>query len=634
MIDSWAWKGSKMSGYDYIGAENSSRIRFKKILAVLLVVALLVAAAAGIFLWQREKAQIDTLEAYVLAVDEQDYVEAIKIYRSIRESALASDPSLEGSDPSTALLREIEADIETRLNELFTKLENDEEPDDSQLAYAEGMAEIAGVKLIDFINEQLISYLNGEMNVTQIRRRVNALLELSNVQPVMSKTAEQLDIMAKAVPLVIEAQTYLDQQQWYEAHAAWTAISIRDDLGNFAIEYAYRRIEHTEEKMLQPLLEDADRSLQGGRYVTAAEKLTRLQTVFPQNTEVQDRLDGCAPYIPEKTVMWTEYDSVEILAFRPLIIESELAFDDDEYAAAANDAMLTTSEFKAVLEQLYSSNYVLVDANSLYEADGSYREFIVPADKKPLIIVLDSLNYYVTRRESGNAWNLVLDDNGQVSTYYRTADGQMKTEREAEAVGILDAFVQAHPDFSYDGAKGVISLTGYECLFGYVVSEEQADTRNSALTAHGYEEEDWSDERINSERNQAEEIIKKLQETGWLFASSTWGNINIRDASYETLQADTQRWLEQIGSLTGDVDILNYPYGAFVSGSDEKLAYLREQGFRFMTGQGSTPYRIFGSGGLYADKLQISGYGLRQPEQSGVGRIIDASTIYDIEKRP
>ncbi len=634
MIDSSAWKESKMSGYDYIGAENSSRIRFKKILAVLMVVALLAAAAAGIFIWQREKAQIDTLEAYITAVEEQDYDEAIKIYRSIRERALASDPSLEGSDPSSALLREIETDIETRLNEIFTKLEDDKEPDNEQLAYAEGMAEIAGVRLIEFINEQLVSYLNGEMNVTQIRRRVNALLELSNVQPVMSETAEQLDIMAKAVPLVIEAQTYLDQQQWYDAHAAWTAISIKDDLGNFAIEYAYRRIEHTEEKMLQPLLEDADRSLRGGRYVTAAEKLTRLQTVFPQNTEVQDRLDGCAPYIPEKTVMWTEYDSVEILAFRPLIIESELAFDDDEYAAAANDAMLTTSEFKAVLEQLYSSNYVLVDANSLYEADGSYREFIVPADKKPLIIVLDSLNYYVTRRESGNAWNLVLDDNGQVSTYYRTVDGQMKTEREAEAVGILDAFVQAHPDFSYDGAKGVISLTGYECLFGYVVSEEQADTRNPALTAHGYEEEDWSDERINLERNQAEEIITRLQETGWLFASSTWGNVNIRDASYETLQADTQRWLEQIGSLTGDIDILNYPYGAFVSGSDEKLAYLREQGFRFMTGQGSTPYRIFGSGGLYADKLQISGYGLRQPEQSGIGRILDASAIYDVEKRP
>ena len=503
-----------------------------------------------------------------------------------------------------------------------------------QLAYAEGMAEIAGVKLIDFINEQLISYLNGEMNVTQIRRRVSSLLELSNVQPVMSETSQQLDIMAKAVPLVIEAQSYLDQELWYEAHAAWTAISARDDLGSFAIEYAYRQIEHTEERMLQPLLEDADRSIKGGRYVTAASKLYELQTVFPQNEEIQSRLVSCAPYIPKETVMWTEYDSVEIMALRPLIIEPELAFDGDEYAAAANDAMLTTSEFKAMLEQLYSNNYVLVDANSLYNADGSYREFIVPAGKKPLIIVLDSLNYYVTRRESGNAWNLVLDDNEQVSTYYRASNGEMKTEREAEAVGILDAFVEAHPDFSYDGAKGVISLTGYECLFGYVVSKEQADVRKSALNDHGYTAEEWTEERVSLERDQAQKVIDKLKDNGWLFASSTWGNINIRDASYEALQTDTKRWLEQIGSLTGDIDILNYPYGAFVSGSDEKLTYLREQGFRFMTGQGSTPYRIFGSGGLYADKLQISGYGLRQPEQSGIGRLLDASAIYDIDNRP
>lgn len=634
MTDSWAWKESEMSGYDYIGAENSSRIRFKRILAILMIVALLAAAAAGVYLWQREKAQIDTMEAYITAVEEKDFTEAIDIYRSIREQALSSDPSLEGTAPPTVLLREIEADIENRLQELFLKLENNEEPNRDQLAYAEGMAEIAGVKLIDFINEQLISYLNGEMNVTQIRRRVSSLLELSNVQPVMSETSQQLDIMAKAVPLVIEAQSYLDQELWYEAHAAWTAISARDDLGSFAIEYAYRRIEHTEERMLQPLLEDADRSIKGGRYVTAASKLYELQTVFPQNEEIQSRLVSCAPYIPKETVMWTEYDSVEIMALRPLIIEPELAFDGDEYAAAANDAMLTTSEFKAMLEQLYSNNYVLVDANSLYNADGSYREFIVPAGKKPLIIVLDSLNYYVTRRESGNAWNLVLDDNEQVSTYYRASNGEMKTEREAEAVGILDAFVEAHPDFSYDGAKGVISLTGYECLFGYVVSKEQADVRNSALNDHGYTAEEWTEERVSLERDQAQKVIDKLKDNGWLFASSTWGNINIRDASYEALQTDTKRWLEQIGSLTGDIDILNYPYGAFVSGSDEKLTYLREQGFRFMTGQGSTPYRIFGSGGLYADKLQISGYGLRQPEQSGIGRLLDASAIYDIDNRP
>lgn len=634
MTGSLVWKVSSMSGYDYIGADNSSRIRFKRILVLLMVLALLAAAAAGVYLWQRDKTQAETLEAYITAVENQDYDEAISLYRSIREKALANDPSLQGTDSSSVMLREIETDIDLRLQDLFTKLKNNEEPDSGQLAFAEGMAEIAGVKVINFINEQLVLYLNGEMNVTQIRRRVNSLLALANVDPVMSDIAKQLDIMAKAVPLVIEAQSYLDEEQWYSAHDAWTAIAASDDLGSFAVEHAYRRLEHTEEAMLQPLLDEADISIDGGRYVTATGKLEALFAVFPQNEEVKKRLDSCAPFIPEETVKWTEYDTVEILALRPLIIEPGLAFDGDDYAAAANDAMLTADEFKIMLDQLYSNNYVLVDADALYEADGSYREFIVPSGKKPLIIVLDSLNYYVTRRESGNAWNLVIDEKGQVSTLYQTADGDMKTEREAEAVGILDAFVEKHPDFAYDGAKGVISLTGYECLFGYVVSSEQAAARNAALTSHGYAAEDWSEDRLAQERKQAEEIINELKAKGWFFASSTWGNINIRDASMDTVQADTRLWLEHIGSITGEVDILNYPYGAFVSGSDERLAYLREQGFRFLTGQGSTPYRIFGSGGLYADKLQISGYGLRQPEQSGLGRLLDTAAIYDNASRP
>lgn len=622
-----------MPAYDYIGAENNSRVRFKRILALLMVLALLAAAAVGVYYWQREKLRTETLDSYLTAIEKQDFEEAISLYRSVREKALANDPSLQGNDSASIMLRQIEDDINSRLELLFSQINDNEEPDPDQLAFAEGMAEIAGVKVIDFINEQLTVYLNGEMNISQIRRRVGPLLSLSNVQPVMSDISEQLDIMAKAVPLVIDAQNKLQEEQWYQAHDAWTAITTRDDIGSFAVEYAYRNLEATEQEMLTPLLADADTSIDGGRFVTAATKLEAMLEVFPQNEDVLKRLDNCKPYIPEETVQWTEYDTVEILAFRPLIIEPDLAFDDDDYAAAANDAMITTDEFKLLLEQLYNNNYVLVDADSLYEPDGSFREFTVPAGKKPMIIVLDSLNYYVTRRESGNAWNLVLDEAGQVSTVYRDINGEMKTMREAEAIGILDVFVETYPDFSYDGAKGVISLTGYECVFGYVISSEQAEVRNAALTSHGYSSEDWSTARIADERDQAESIIDRLKATGWLFASSTWGNINVRDTSLDNLQEDTSIWLDRIGTLTGSVNILNYPYGAFVSGSDERLAYLREQGFRFMTGQGSTPYRIFGSGGLYADKLQVSGYGLRQPVQSGLNRILDTAAIYD-DSRP
>ena len=55
--------------------------------------------------------------------------------------------------------------------------------------------------------------------------------------------------------------------------------------------------------------------------------------------------------------------------------------------------------------------------------------------------------------------------------------------RTAEAIGILDVFVEKHPDFTYDGAKGIISVSGYESCFGYVVSREQVKERNKQLNA-------------------------------------------------------------------------------------------------------------------------------------------------------
>lgn len=627
------WKEYKMP-YDYIEQDSLNKVRFRRVVIFLLAIAIIASAAAAIFLLAQQKTKQDTIAAYDQAIIDGDYASAMNTYRQVKEKALSNDISEKQQILYKQTLESIENDIELRLDNLFNDLLAGRKADSDELKYAEGMAEIAGVRLVDFVRNQCQLFLLGEINSDELMTRTESLLELENVKPVLFDIPEQIPAMRTAVPEVVSAQSALDLEDWPTAYSAWTGLLEKEEYGPFVIEFAYERLELTKAGMYEPLLSEAESLISGGRYVSAHENLEYLLGIFPEDKKLTQLADLTSEFVPDDLTRWTEIDLVEILTIRPLIIDEQEAFDNDEYAPAANDVMMTAKEFKDMINQLYLNDFVLIDAFRLYGENGSYNEFMVPAGKKPLVLVFDSMNYYVTRRETGNAWNLVLDNDGNVCAEYPAQNGDMIVDREAEAIGILDVFVEQNPDFSYDGAKGVISLTGYECIFGYTVNEEQAEIRNSALVEHGYSQIDFSQSELASQTGQATSVINRLKETGWLFASSTYGNINLRDSSLDTLRQDTEKWLSQIGSLTGEVELLNYPLGAFLSGSDQKLEYLVGSGFYFLAGQGTTPYRIYQAGYLYADRLPINGFTLRQSGQYQLDRLFDVSKVYDELKRP
>jgi len=95
----------------------------------------------------------------------------------------------------------------------------------------------------------------------------------------------------------------------------------------------------------------------------------------------------------------------------------------------------------------------------------------------------------------------------------------------------------------------------------------------------------------------------------------------------ERIQTDTQKWLSQVGSLTGPVRILHYPNGAFINGSDERARYLISQGFTIFGGIGVTAYQYSGEGYLYVDKTPINGFTLRNSNTYQLSRLFDPTGI-------
>jgi hypothetical protein len=265
------------------------------------------------------------------------------------------------------------------------------------------------------------------------------------------------------------------------ACAAFRQLADQADDGSFVQDFARSRLDDCRKAMYQPLLTAALQNMEENRTVTAKASLTALLAEFPGDAAIKNALQVCETKIPGKLVPYRGV--IEHLVVKPLIADPAVAFDGDAYAAAARDTMLTTTEFSRILEQLYANQYIMVDQTSLLTADGQNFELKLPEGRKPVVLVLDGLNYYVSRRETGNCWDLALNEQGQVCGVIPGPDQRLVLSREAEASGLIDAFIETHPDFFLRRSEGADHPVGYEGLFGTITDPDQLDDRNMALKA-------------------------------------------------------------------------------------------------------------------------------------------------------
>ncbi len=314
--------------------------------------------------------------------------------------------------------------------------------------------------------------------------------------------------------------------------------------------------------------------------------------------EMQKALDLMIAGYRQAQDMVPYHGPIQHIFFHPLIVYPELAFDNDSQSNGFNQYFVTVSEFKKILESLYQQNFILVDIHSIYEEKSEHgqtviapKQLLLPKGKKPLILSVDDLNYYRYMIQNGTARKLVLDSDGNIATYSVTPQGQTVISRANEVIPFLDQFVAEHPDFSLDGAKGMIDLTGYEGILGY---------RTNELTSPNYA----------SEKAQAMTVIQRLKETGWCFAAHGWGHLDAGKISLAALMKDTQRWLTEVEPLTGPTGIYVYPFGSSVLPGDPKFQYLQDAGFHALCAVGPNPYLKFGPTYFMMDRRHIDGIAL------------------------
>ncbi len=280
---------------------------------------------------------------------------------------------------------------------------------------------------------------------------------------------------------------------------------------------------------------------------------------------------------------YTSITQINHIFFHSLVADNSKAFDGDRRSRGYNMYMTTIPEFNKIIDKMYRDGYVLVKMADLVKKetleDGTTRYVENPiylrAGKKPFILSQDDVNYYSYMDGDGFATRIVIGKDGKPTCEMLQEDGTTATGA-FDIVPILDAFIEAHPDFSYKGARGLLALTGYEGVLGYRTNDEASPTY----------EKDKAD---------VKEVVKALKEEGWEFSSHSWGHKDMYAISYELLKRDTDRWLKEVAPLVGETDILVFPFGIDIektvdSYRGDKYKYLKEHGFNIFVGVYKEPW--------------------------------------------
>ena len=270
------------------------------------------------------------------------------------------------------------------------------------------------------------------------------------------------------------------------------------------------------------------------------------------------------------------------------------------------------AELEKILPQLYERGYVLYDLNECYEmVNGKMqrKEILLPAGKMPLILSVDDVAYAYG---DGYARRLFVDDAGALLYEVPNPSGGVDIIPDGDVMGVVDAFVAGHPDFSWNGHKGTIALTGFQGAFGYPSYDDPA--------------------------YQTKKVADALRADGWSFASHSythnsgvygfWGTGCIPDKIYY----DINKWVDRVSPWIGETNLFLAPFGYRATG--EALQHVLNAGFNiYCTVDDHVVNELYDNYALQS-RIEIGGYSMTYYRDILNELFFDVDSVLDPDRPP
>lgn len=310
----------------------------------------------------------------------------------------------------------------------------------------------------------------------------------------------------------------------------------------------------------------------------------------------------------------TEYTGdVAHIFFHSLIVYPEMVFKDTETASGGyNAGFAEKQELEKILPQLYERGYVLYSLDEIWEmtSEGMQRKKIMlPVGKKPLVLSVDDVAYAYG---DGFAQRLSLDEKGQLIYQVKNPQGETIYMPDGDVMGVVDAFVKEHPDFSYQGHKGTIALTGFQGAFGY----------------------DYEDAE---QAQQIRLVSAALKEQGWSFACHSYTHNRVNNfygpgCSEEKISYDVNKWLKQVVPCIGSTRLFIAPFGYRVQ--QPALQCILDAGFQVYCTVDNKVYNELNQDYALMSRIEIGGYSMTYYKETLDKLFFNVDEVFDKEGRP
>ncbi len=603
--------------------------------------ALALALALGLALAALLKTRLPYgADQYHQALETEDDDRVLEIYHALR-SKRASFPDMKQTDrikaldlEAAALIKEIEQDAGQKSSRLMASILEGAWLTDGDIEWMERFAPVAGRQMTATAADAVESYLTGVIEDDKFLHFAGQMTRIPHLARDFTPLQEEFETVSQVRKMLAQADEALAQAAYYDEIKTVRKIMDGTDLSGLTSlsDYLAQRLDRAWQDYFseQILLIRQEMALQ--RTYDASLRIERLLDYFPQDPELLAFQAVCSEKNPEPVVTW--WDPVEHLAVRPLVADAGRAFDGDLYQAAADQSLLLVSEFAGILEQLYEGGYVLVDSRSFVTGESGLRGIPCPRGKKPLVIVLEDFYCSLPRAESGLAWRLDLNEKGQVEGVLLHRDGSEESDRSYSAIGILEDFIEGHPDFSFNGATGVIALVGQYGIFGYPVADVQDLALRRDAAGMGADIPELPPADFTANRQKVEAIVTALISRNWSMASGTYSRLSLPFVYMEEIEKDlamTAMWVEP---FTGELTALYCPFGDHIEGNPQKTKLYTGAGYKLQSGYGTWAYWHGGDGYVYVSRTQLSGTALRQASSVNLKRFFDPAKVLDKRSRP
>ncbi|MGN0360530.1 MAG: polysaccharide deacetylase [Hominisplanchenecus sp.] len=396
------------------------------------------------------------------------------------------------------------------------------------------------------------------------------------------------------------------------------------------------------------ILEEAALLAAGYDYDAAIEKIKSVS-----GYELDEQMTAAVmKYTTEKAAcVAVDVDTVPHIFYHSLVNDPSIAFSasvlGQSQADGMNAWMTTVDEFDKITQKMYDNGYVFVRLRDLVvetkDANGNVtftrnENLMLPPGKKPVVLSVDDLSYYHSYEKASYPDKLVLDANGDVKCHYVKPDGT-EAVGDFDVVPRLNSFLEKHPDGAYRGARGMIALTGYNGVLGYrtdvayKTGENLSEDQSAWLTANpGF---DW-----DREVSEATKVANAVKESGWEFASHTWGHLSVTNKTVDELKTDNDKWVNTVQNIVGPTDIIIFAHGNDIgdwhdySADNEKFNFYKSAGYNFFCNvDGSVPYWVqIRENYVRQGRINLDGYMLYRASQGQtdvINDMFDAKEVFD-----